>query len=466
MQFPISNQKRNLAWHNFAVVLCGLFTLAAILVSLHRFWQYETQYYDFGIFDTAIRKVAKFQPPTIDHFIVEDKLIWADHFHPAIFLLSPLYWFTSRSEVLLIVQAVAVGMSGYVLYRTAQFVLKDNLLSLAVLVSYLLFVGLQNALITDFHEITVATLPLMLTYWAVLTERKRWFVFFFVLTLAFKELLFPLGLGLSLFVYLYRPSWKKLAALAAGYSVLWGVVTMKVIIPYFSGGLYQYAPKATSLGELVGQLFSPMIKLKTTFQIFWSFLFLPLLYLPTLPIIFLNLGMRFISGSNNHWDLGFHYNAELAPTLAISTVLALSLLQKKLPKPVVVGVAGLLILNSLVLYRFVLRGPLALAYNPAFYAHTQNFRYLDELVARVPAGKSVMTQNNLAPRFTDRHVKLLRANYQDYQPEIIVLDLRDGQNPNNFMGVPDIQEVLQRIQVDPAYTVLYQEGQRYIFARK
>lgn len=452
--------------HFGALLSCLIFTIAAVTVSLTRFWQFETQYYDFGIFDVAIREVAKFQPPIIDHFIVEDKWIFADHFHPAIFLLSPLYWFTNRSEVLLIAQAVAVGLSGVVLYRCAQLLLKKNTLSLAVVLSYFLFVGLQNALITDFHEITVMTLPLMLCYFAVISGRKKLFVAMFVLTLAFKELLFPLGLGLAFFVYRYRPEWKKLAISTATYALLWGVITIKFVIPAFAGGSYQYAPTSHSFTEFLSQFFTPIIKLKTTFNVLWSFLFLPLLSLPTLPILVMNFAMRFLSGSTNHWDLGFHYNAEIAPTLAISAAFGLAALQKKYSPKVVLFVAGLLILNSAFLYRVMFRGPLALSYNPAFYAHTKDFKYLNDFLAKVPLQKNVMTQNNLAVRFTDRKVKLLRDGYETYQPELVVLDLREGQNLNNFMGVKDVKNVLARLLVDPNYRVIYQQADQYIFEKK
>jgi uncharacterized membrane protein len=448
-----------------AIGICFAFTMAAVLVSVNRFWQYETQYYDFGIFDTAIRNVATFQPPIIDHFIVEDKWIFADHFHPAIFLLSPLYWFTQRSEVLLVAQAVAVGASAFVLYLIAVKLLPKRVLALAVLISYVLFVGLQNALITDFHEITVMTLPLMLCYWAIVNERKKLTVVFFMLTLAFKELLFPLGIGLALFMWWYRPAWRKMAVALAVYAVAWGVATIKFIIPTFAGGLYQYVPPQREM-SVFAQLLLPVIKLKTVVLIFGSFLFLPFFYLPTLPILLMNLGMRFLSGSSNHWDLGFHYNAEIAPTLAVSSALALAWISKKFGVRVVYLLAALLVLISAFFYRVVLRGPLAMSYNPAFYAHTKDFQYMNDFLKQVPAGKSVMTQNNLAVRFTDRHVKLLRENYEQYQPELVVLDLRDGQNPNNFMGVKDVNGILSRLLVDPQYTVLYHQGAQYIFERK
>src|SRR3989338_7619457 len=150
-----------------AYIFSLCFIAAGILVSLNRFWQYEVFYYDFGIFDSAIWSVSRFKPPIIDHLAVGGKWIFADHFNPSIFFLSPLYWFTDKQEIILIAQSVIVGASGFVLYKIGKEVIKNKFLSFSVLVSYFLFVGLQNAIISDFHEVTVSTLPLMLTFWAL-----------------------------------------------------------------------------------------------------------------------------------------------------------------------------------------------------------------------------------------------------------------------------------------------------------
>src|SRR3989344_3357598 len=89
--------------------LCTLlFMIAGVFVSLNRYWQYNVFYYDFGIFDSAIWSVSRFKPPIIDHLAVGGKWIFADHFNPSIFLLSPLYWLTDRQEMILVVQAAVV----------------------------------------------------------------------------------------------------------------------------------------------------------------------------------------------------------------------------------------------------------------------------------------------------------------------------------------------------------------------
>lgn len=456
-----------LAAEALAGLICGLFILAGSLISVHRFWQYEIWYYDFGIFDQAIRSAAAFRPPIIEHFVVEDKWIWADHFHPGIFLLSPIYWFTDKSEAILVAQAVVIGISAYVLFRIALTKLKSHFLSLMVLLSYVFFVGLQNAVLTEFHELALVTLPLMLCYWAIINNKKKTFLITFASILLFKESLFALGIGLSFFVFWYRKEWRKLAILTSMYSVLWGLFAIKIVIPYFSGkSEYQYAPPVHSLAEAIPRLYTPFIKVSTVFNLFWSFFFLPVAYLPTLPIIGINLLGRFLSEGSTRWDLGLHYNAELAPTLAVSVILILAILLKKLPKKVVYLIAVLMVLNSLFLYHVKFRRPFALAYNRAFYAHTQDFKFLNDLMVAVPPGKTVMTQNNLAARFTDRKVKMIRANYETYKPELIVLDMRAGQNPNNFLFAGDQNQFFADVKADVKYEILYQSHDQYIFQRK
>lgn len=461
---------RTYSWYQYAgettaMVLCLLFITAGSLVAVHRFWQYQVFYYDFGIYDQAIRHLAKFEPPIIEHYVVGGKIIWADHFHPGIILLAPLYWITDRSEGLLILQAAAIGISGYILFRVALIKLKKYLPSLAILISYLLFVGLQNAVITDFHEVAILTVPLSLAYWAIITNRKKWFLVFFILSLSFKETLFLLGVGLSFFVYLYRPAWRKLAVGTAVASVAWGLLTIRVVIPYLSGGKYQYF-EDYDYGRILQQLFLPLTKLKTVFNLFWSFLFLPLFYLPTLPMIVLNLVPRFLSSAPSRWSLGMHYNAELAPTLAVSALLVLALLQKRFAPRVITMLSVAIIANALFLHAYWLRGPLAMAYNPALYSHSKEFGFLDRLIAVVPKGKSVMTQNNLAVRFTDGNVYLLRENYGEYMPDYILMDVREGQNGNNFYGLGEPQKFLSIIQNDDRYETVYATGDQYAFARK
>src|SRR6185437_4980732 len=94
------------------LALCSstLFFIIGSIVSLNRFWQYEVSFVDFGQYDQAIWKVSRFQEPITYHFIYGRINVLGDHVTPTIFLISPLYWFTDRSEMILLVQALAVAV--------------------------------------------------------------------------------------------------------------------------------------------------------------------------------------------------------------------------------------------------------------------------------------------------------------------------------------------------------------------
>lgn len=453
----------------FAYGFIGIYTLAASLVSLHRFWQYEVFYYDFGIFDQAIWNVAHFRPPIIDHFVIGGKVIFADHFSPSIFLLTPIYWLTSHPEALLIAQALAVGLSALVLYFLGKHILKQSIGALAVTIIYLMFVGTQNALIADIHEVTFMMLPLMLSLYALITKRSKLFCISFLITLGFKESSALLGVALAILIYIYNKKWIRTAIYVGIISLVWGILTTQVIIPYFYGQRYFYTPKLDpNLLKILWSLADDPIKRKTLLISFTSFGFLPLLYPPAWPLILQDIAARFMQKEFTlRWGLGLHYSAQLAVIMAFSSVMALNNLYKHFrSRYFMTGCALLLVSISLYLHQFKLHGPLGLAYNPAFYAHTKDFTFLNDLIARVPKGTTVMTQNNIAPHMIHTHnVFLLRAVYDDFMPDYFVLDLRGGQNVNDFFG-ENMNALLPTLRRDTRYTPIFQTREQVIYKRR
>lgn len=452
-----------------AFLLTGIFILAGILVSIYRYWQYETFYYDFGIFDQAIWLVSRFQPPIIDHFVIGNKLIFADHFSPSIFLLAPLYWITDRRETLLLMQSIVVGLSGFVLYVVGKNLLKNRFLSITILICYFLFTGLQMAVISDFHELTIMTLPLMLTFWAILQKKIKMYFFFLAMTLGFKEVTFLLGIGIGIFILLIQKKLFKIGIATIIISVLWGIISIKFIIPFFLGGSYIYSPELhETLPKNIAAFFDHQLKRRTLFYSFLSFGFLPIFSIEFWSLLIQDYGVRFLpKHCCSRWDLGLHYNAQSAVLLAMAALYTMKKIQviprlnRYLP-----FLSVLLVINAFVLYRFVLHGPFALAYNPTFYQQTENLSYLNYFIAKVPKDASVMTQNNLALRFTHQTVRILRKNYRDFKPDYIVLDLRKGQNENNFFGTEDIFKIYDTLMNDQQYSILYQSKEQFIFKRK
>jgi len=462
---PLISLKKNIFPITVAI-LCFAYFLLGFLVSTHRFWQYQAGYYDFGIFDTAIWSVSRFKAPIIDHFVVGGKVIFADHFSPSIFLISPVYWLTSRSEVLLLVQSAAVAVSGYFLFLISKHFTKNKLAQLATISSYFLFIGLQNAIIFDFHPITVATLPMMISYWSIIKKNKKVFLISFFITLGFKESLALWGIGLSFFIYLFNKEWRKTAFFVLLSSLLWGIIASQVIIPYFSGNSYHYNPNLSGgIFSVIHRFFDSPKKIKTVFQTMESFLFLPILHPPSLIIILTNFASRFLTSGPIRWDLGLHYNAEIAPTLGLSTAIGFSYIRKFFRNKVLSSLSILLILYSLYLHQFVFRGPLNLAFRPIFYEHTKQFEFLNKPASLIPKNASVVTQNNLTIKFLHQEVWILTDSYKKHNPDYIFIDVRSGQNPSNFLGNTEegINLLLEKIKNDKDFVTVYNEGDQFVF---
>jgi len=465
----LSTKAKDKFFNVFSYIFCISFIIVGTLVSLNRYWQYEVFYIDFGQYDQAIWAISRFQAPMLDHWILGFVPVFADHFTPSIFLLSPLYWFTSDSTIILIAQAVAVGLSGLVLYNIGNIVLKDRFISIAVVSCYYLFVGLQNAVITEFHELTVMTLFLMLTFWAFVKKRRFLYFVFLAITLGFKEITFLIGICLGIAIFFLDKKWKKEAIATIILSILWGVIALKIIIPYFSPGDYLYTSGIpNSVSGKITALFDHPLKRHTLFYSFFSFGFLPIFAPQFWALMFQDYLSRFETQSfSTRWDLGLHYNAVSAVILALATVYAMKFfLHFSLLQRYKYIIACLLVGNAVFVNRFMLHGPFNLVYNRAFYEHTKDFTFLDKIIKIVPSNATVATHNNLASRFTHQRVWLLKSDYQANEPEYIVIDNRQGQNPNNFTGSGLLEKILTGVLNDPNYKVIYQTKEQYVFKRK
>lgn len=452
-----------------------IYTSAALVVVLNRYWQYQNFYFDLGIFDSAIWQVSRFHPPLVDHvdFGSVKILSLGDHFNPSVFLLSPLYWLTSRTEVLLIAQTLAVGLSGLVVFKIGASQLKSKLAVLALVVAFLGYVGLQNALISDFHEATIAVLPLTLIFYAIFNKKWKLYFLLLIILLGLKETFAGLGVGIGLYLLISdRRQNLKRGMLTILISAVWGIAAMKVIIPYFSGGTYLYTPHylPATLDEAVNRLFYQQLPRQTIFYTFATFGFLPLFNIAVLPAILENFFERYILYFGKGLDLGMHYNATLAPLLFIGALGVFRFLERRFKNTLAVTILSLAIIGGVIfLHRVVLHGPLGLFYNPVFYQQNQGVKYVDNFVGHFPKDGLIMTQNDLAVRLAHYNVALLRRDYQSLSPDHIILNLTEGQNLNSFypLKYAEAVDLKNRLLVDPQYKKVEKYGKElYIFSKK
>ena len=97
-------------------------------------------------------------------------------------------------------------------------------------------------------------------------------------------------------------------------------------------------------------------------------------------------------------------------------------------------------------------------------------KFFDDFISKVPRDGKIMVQNNLAVRFTHNNLYLLlsREHLENIDPDIVVLDFRPGQNPNNYWPMTEttMETMAKSLQNNPKYNIIYRENHRFIFQKK
>lgn len=465
-------KRNNTSENKILLLIVSIFFTIFTTIALHRYWQYAAWYYDFGIFYTAIASVAQLKAPIIDHFVFTNQNILGDHFHPIIFLLSPFVAIFKRGEVLLVFQSLFISLSGIFIYKISKHLQKNRFQAFAMLLLYFSFIGLHNALITEFHAVALLPLPLSMFLYGMVKRNKLWYFLGLIFVLVTKETTFIIPAWFSLLlIWKGNKQWKKIGLFTLVGSLAYGFIIFKYVFAFFNGEGSYYAQQALDEPQSLIPQFSTLMK-KTMFYTLLSKAFLPLLAPETLPPILFNWWTRFTSDATSRHDLGLHYNAEIAPTLILATNIGWIRL-KKLVNKILPSFKNyyfklalfLIVVASAFLNVYILRSPINLFGNPAFYAHTKNFKFLDELVANIPEDGIVMAQTNIAAHIAYRtNVIMLRDSYDIFPHDYIVIDTREGQEANNFLGIT-FSDLVRRLSEDDSYKIIYQSGEQFIYKK-
>lgn len=439
-------------------------------VTLNRWWQYEVYYFDHGIFDQALWHVAHGNAPYIDHLESKPLLHLGDHFAPLYYLLSPLYWFTDAYEPLFLVQNAFVVASAWVLYRIMRRNKFPFTASFALLVAYTFFIGLQNTIIAGFHTELPALLVLALVFDALDQKRYSLMSVYLGLLLLLKQLFVPIGMALSIYLILSHKK-RALGLALIALSLAYYLFVTQQLMPRFAGRPYQYtSPINLSINELEKLVNSEQKRQVITTSLA-TFGGLPLATPTFWPVILQDWAVRFVfqDGGARH-DLGMHYNALLSVLLAYSSILGMKqLMRGEKTRKLLPLVSVFMLGTTMYFHQIQFRGPLGLGFNPAFYENSKNFSFLNSFVHQIPLDQGlIMAPNNLAVRLTHQaEVLLLRSDYENFNPAIIVLDIRDGQNPNNYWPLPPAQfkKLYADLLADPRYTPVYVTSEQLYFQR-
>lgn len=449
------------------VIIFLFFSIFFVLFSCISLWRFNTGqvfYYDFGHFVRILWLISHFMSPIIQHKVLGEISFLGDHFSPSVYLLSPLFWITGKTQILLIEQALATVAAGFLLYLIAKKEKLSMVISLIVAFAFLMFAGVENPLVSDWHTESTAIVFLLLFIYEFFYRKKRIYAIIFgLIFIGFKD-----NNALSLFFilipyFMELKSRRKVIGTLMIFSLLYFLIIGFVLTPYISGKPYLYSPVLPQKPlEFITNFFNLPVKRKLLFDSMASFGFLPIVSgFFILPIIG-ELSMRLVPTyiHSQSFTLGMHYNVYLGAFLAIASIKTLSSIKQPRDCPIQIQnvVSVLLIIISLFVAKKITNPPVILISNSIFWNQWDVRAEVFKEIAYVPVSGSVMSQNNILPHLLGRRDKvfLLSLEYRKYNPDLIIFDLSPGQNINNYYSgeinsVDQVNQLRERLLIDKIY---------------
>lgn len=195
-------------------------------------------------------------------------------------------------------------------------------------------------------------------------------------------------------------------------------------------------------------------------------------YLPLLSPLALLTGLpsflaRFLSDSPGRWQLFWHYSANITPTLAFGTIMAVGWLvevgQKRgLDKKKLTASFAVLLLLTVYFRNNLYQPPLWKLNDPSYLVPKEGLENVLEILQQVPKEGSVLSQSPLVPRLSHRR-EIYLLGLHEKQTDYVVLATNLDSYP---LSTGQLQERVNHYSQDQSYELLAQKGEVYLFKKK
>jgi len=286
-----------------------------------------TQAFDFGIYDQGLWLLSRLKSPFVT---VMGRQLFGDHTSFILLPLVPIYMLIPSAKVLLLSQALALGIAGIPAFLLAREKLRDEMLAALLAAALLLQPVLGWTNLEHFHP-DVFEVPLVLfALWFMV--KQRWVPYFVCvcLVLLVKEdvVLFVVPLG----IYVALKHNRLVGLLTGGIAVLYAGIAVWWILPALNGvgSLNGWRiPFGGPSGLVRTSLTHPgqVISYLTTHDRLWYLwqLFAPLglvaLAAPGVLLIGAGaLGSNMLSNFLYQYNIHYHYSTIVLPVLVAATI--------------------------------------------------------------------------------------------------------------------------------------------------
>lgn len=384
------------------------------------------------------------------------------HFSPVFVLIGLAYRLVEHPLTLLVIQSVALGIGAVAVYYLALLRCVHSSLACAAVLLYVSNPYIHHSNAHDFH-LSPLTIPAVL-WMLVFVESGKQGLAAAAAFLAFlieESILLPLA-GCGVYLAAFRSGWRIFGAGLALCAVIYFVLIIKVVFPFFSPypGLFfwhRYANLGTDLNDALMRLIdNPLWAIKETLisrnqYVYLFYFMIPAAFLPLFAwreacLLVVPLSIMFLSQNAGMNKLGFHYSAPALPFLFFGVVHGLSnvvrLIERRWNSAQLrwnIILAGMLFMIALNVYR-----------SPGYDIGATDPKYSAaafEIAGLVPPDAAVATDVRFAPLLINRH-RICKTNV--IAGTLCDWTMIDG-NPSSGSDAGDRRDVPQWV---PDYVVI------------
>ena len=472
----------------FVAILIYIVIFGAVTSLRH--YNFQTQAWDLGIFTQVMWNILHGNGMSTTLEFVENH--FAVHMSPILFLLAPGYAVFQNPYYLLIIQTLVLALGALPLYLTAALRLQGKLLPILITFAYLLYPSLHWVNWFDFHPIAFLIPFFLAAFYFYETKKYGWMSLFLALAASTQEdaILVVAFFGVYLMIKdIGRP--KDVRCLKIGLavillSVFYFLISIKVIMPYFGGGLLRidrYAHLGSGFGEIFKNIFlHPFLFINTLFQ--WQKftylfgLFLPVAFLPffawrEMILLIPGIAQNLLTNYQPQFSGTFQYDASLIAGIFIATIYGAAkqgdvfafLTAAPLPSGLPAGktrknITSMLATTSIL--AFLWHSPIGVKNFPtAIFQKDARANAFRKMIKNIPPDVSVATHTNLVPHISNReHVYML-----GYEPKLADVALADGADYFGFPNPKTFQQHIQKCADSGKYKVDIIDDRYYILKK-
>jgi len=461
--------------------LIGVSFLILFLSSSLRHGLFQSSAWDLGIFDQAVYLISQGKSP-ISSFLGFH--ILSDHAAFILYPISILYWIHPDVHWLLMVQALALALGIYPVFRLALFAGLTSFQSMVVGVVYLLYPAVFNINLFDFHPEVIA-LPSMI--WMILAARSKpigQFCIALVITLSCKAVLSLTVAAIGLWlITVEKRKWYGVIALASG--IGWFLIATQIIIPAFgseASSITRHITRYKELGDsfsdiLLNILIKPHRILSRIFSVetleYLVLLFSPVAYvfatknlrpllqlIPAVPA----LAMNILSSENSQRNLVHQYSLPIVPFIllvVISYLQPISNLPDLLPN---FRYRVYKIILCWAILAFLILSRLSFFFG-SYYTSIDTLQSTREAIARIHSQESVLTTAEIAPHLTHRSTIDFTSTNSSQNINKFHYILLNTRHPGWMSSKQIAADLVNQLSNSNQFQLNYQKNDVYLFIR-